>query len=243
MQEANSPRRSNRERTEATRAALLDAARKLFVEKSYAETGTPEIVAAAGVTRGALYHHFADKQALLRAVVEAESQAVAQEIDRAALTFGMPMGPATLADQVGLDICLEVANSMQNGLETPVADTPAWLPEKVEKGETGKKAGKGLYDYDSETPPDTPADVPDQAIIDRLILPMCNAAIECLRKGVAPDADTIDGAVIFGTGWAPFRGGPLHYAKTRRDVPKTLEQLADRHGPRFTPDPGWGDLV
>ena len=180
---------------------------------------------------------------LMEAMVMLDEGYAKEEIDRAALTFGMPMGPVTLADQVGLDICLEVANSMQNGLETTVADTPAWLPEKVEKGETGKKAGKGLYDYDSETPPDTPADTPDQAIIDRLILPMCNAAVECLRKGVAPDADTIDGAVIFGTGWAPFRGGPLHYAKTRRDVPKTLEQLADRHGPRFTPDPGWGDLV
>lgn len=83
MQETNS-RRSNRDRTEATRGDLIAAARRLFTEKSYAETGTPEIAAAAGVTRGALYHHFADKQALFRAVVEAEAAAVAEAIERAA---------------------------------------------------------------------------------------------------------------------------------------------------------------
>lgn len=83
MQE-KSERRSNQARREATRAALMEAGRVLFIERGYAETGTPDIVAAAGVTRGALYHHFADKQALFRGVVEAEAQRVAEEIERLA---------------------------------------------------------------------------------------------------------------------------------------------------------------
>lgn len=74
--------RSNRERTEQTRQALMDAARRLFVEKGYAETATPDIVVEAGVTRGALYHHFEDKKALFRAVIEREATDVADEIER-----------------------------------------------------------------------------------------------------------------------------------------------------------------
>ena len=76
--------RSNKDRTQATRSALLKAARKLFAEQGYAETSTPEIVRAAGVTRGALYHHFEDKVALFRAVIFEEYQAVAKEINTSA---------------------------------------------------------------------------------------------------------------------------------------------------------------
>ncbi|WP_048648926.1 TetR/AcrR family transcriptional regulator [Nitratireductor soli] len=86
-----SARRSNRERTEETREKLIEAARRLFVEKSYAETGTPEIVRMAGLTRGALYHHFADKQALLQAVAEREAEKVAAQVEQGSGTAASPI--------------------------------------------------------------------------------------------------------------------------------------------------------
>ncbi|GGC59994.1 TetR/AcrR family transcriptional regulator [Chelatococcus reniformis] len=98
MQERLRPR-PNRERSDATRAALVAAARALFVEKGYAGTSTPEIVAAAGVTRGALYHHFEDKRALFRAVANQEAIAVADAIETAAAADS-PAGDAMLAGSV-----------------------------------------------------------------------------------------------------------------------------------------------
>jgi AcrR family transcriptional regulator len=83
--------RSNQDRTEKTRAALLSAARSLFIEKGYAETSTPEIVAAAGITRGALYHHFQDKRDLFRAVVGEEARAVAATIEGRATASMKPV--------------------------------------------------------------------------------------------------------------------------------------------------------
>lgn len=179
---------------------------------------------------------------LMEAMVMLDEGRTKEEIDRAALAFGMPMGPVALADRVGLDVCLEVAASMRQGLDRPVAETPDWLSQLVEDGRTGRKAGKGLYDYATEEPPKTAADAPSQDLVDRLILPMCDAGIECLRKGVVADADAVDAAAIFATGWAPFRGGPMQYARVRRDAPDVLRGLATRHGARFDPDPGWSDL-
>lgn len=105
MQEAKI-RKSNLERSETTRAALIAAARALFVEKGYAETATPELVAAAGVTRGALYHHFADKRALFEAVVQAESAAVAAEVQRAAPLGLPPLQALAIGGEAFLDAML-----------------------------------------------------------------------------------------------------------------------------------------
>jgi AcrR family transcriptional regulator len=85
-----SSKRSNKQRSDATRAALIAAGRALFTERPYGEIGTPEIVGKAGVTRGALYHHFADKQALFAAVVDAEAAAVAFEIEQSSAQGAEP---------------------------------------------------------------------------------------------------------------------------------------------------------
>src|SRR4029078_7150343 len=120
-----------------------------------------------------------------------------------------------------------------------------WLKDKVAKGDLGKKTGKGLYDWkDGEAvkvrsappaPPDT---------IDRLILPMLDVCVACLREGVVADEEIVDGAMIFGTGFAPFRGCPMHYARTRGvdEVRSALVRLEEKYGARFRPDTGWGAL-
>jgi 3-hydroxyacyl-CoA dehydrogenase / enoyl-CoA hydratase / 3-hydroxybutyryl-CoA epimerase len=182
---------------------------------------------------------------LLEAMVMLEQGMKKETIDKAAEDFGMPMGPIELADQVGLDICLHVAEMLRASLKREMPDAPQWLKDKVTKGELGKKSGKGFYEWkdghavkahdDGSPPPDT---------TDRLILPMLDVCVTCLREGVVTDEEIVDGAMIFATGFAPFRGGPMHYARARGfdDVRQTLERFSSTYGARFQPDPGWDEI-
>jgi len=168
-----------------------------------------------------------------------------ETIDAAAENFGMPMGPIELADQVGLDVCLHVAKVLKRDLKTPSADIPDWLERKVADGHLGRKTGKGFYEYRNGRPVKRKVQgEPSPALQDRLILPLVNACAAALREGIVEDADVVDAGMIFGTGFAPFRGGPLHYAATRGrdDVVTTLEGLAAIHGPRLAPDKGFSKL-
>jgi 3-hydroxyacyl-CoA dehydrogenase/enoyl-CoA hydratase/3-hydroxybutyryl-CoA epimerase len=183
---------------------------------------------------------------LIEAFAMLDAGAKKETVDKAATDFGMPMGPIELADEVGLDICLHVAEMLRASLYHDMPEPPQWLKDKVAKGELGKKTGKGLYTWQNghavkakgeagEPPPD---------MTDRMMLPMLNVCVTCLREGVVADEEIVDGAMIFATGFAPFRGGPMHYARSRgiANVRETLQALAQKYGPRFQPDPGWDTL-
>ncbi len=180
---------------------------------------------------------------LMEAMVLMDEGVPKEVIDSAAIAFGMPLGPVALSDQVGLDVCLHVAESLKDNLDKPMPEISARLREKVEAGETGKKAGQGFYSWSHGTPKPDASGGPDD-LTDRLILPMLDACVECLRNGVAHDVDDIDGAMIFATGFAPFRGGPMHYARSRgyAAIQDRLKELETEYGPRFRPDPGWKGL-
>jgi len=188
---------------------------------------------------------------MLEAMVMLDEKIDQTVIDAAAKKFGMPMGPIELADQVGLDICLDVGDMLRSKFGDALPPTPAWLRDKVARGELGRKTGKGFYvwkDGKAEKPSGPPQGgqqaqpaEPTPEMIDRLVLPMSNVCVACLREGIVDNADVVDGAMIFGTGYAPFRGGPLNYARTRgpENVAATLRALAQKFGDRFAPDPGW----
>jgi 3-hydroxyacyl-CoA dehydrogenase/enoyl-CoA hydratase/3-hydroxybutyryl-CoA epimerase len=182
---------------------------------------------------------------MLEAMVMLDERIDKLTIDAAAEKFGMPMGPIELADQVGLDICLAVGDMLRSKFGDLLPPTPAWLREKVSKGELGRKTGKGFYiwkdgkaDKSSRSPSTAQ---PTDEMIDRLVLPISNVCVACLREGIVDNPDMVDGAMIFGTGYAPFRGGPLNYARTRgvENIVSTLQALAQKFGGRFAPDPGW----
>jgi 3-hydroxyacyl-CoA dehydrogenase / enoyl-CoA hydratase / 3-hydroxybutyryl-CoA epimerase len=162
-------------------------------------------------------------------------------IDKAAIRFGMPMGPIELIDTVGLDVASGVANELASFLGLKVPDALAAPPES---GKRGKKDGQGLYKWADGKPikPELPKDYKAPADLeDRLILPLLNEAVAALHDGVVEDADLLDAGIIFGTGFAPFRGGPIQYIReTGADaLLAKLQGLQARHGDRFAPRPGW----
>ncbi|ASN02152.1 3-hydroxyacyl-CoA dehydrogenase NAD-binding domain-containing protein [Xanthomonas citri pv. malvacearum] len=161
-------------------------------------------------------------------------------LDKTAVKFGMPMGPIELIDTVGLDVAAGVGAELAPFLRLPI---PAALAT-VEAGKRGKKDGQGLYKWENgrAVKPEVasgyaaPADLED-----RLILPLLNEAVACLHDGVVADADLLDAGVIFGTGFAPFRGGPIQYVRSvgADALLERLQALHARYGERFAPRPGW----
>jgi 3-hydroxyacyl-CoA dehydrogenase/enoyl-CoA hydratase/3-hydroxybutyryl-CoA epimerase len=179
---------------------------------------------------------------LLEAVKLAEEGVAPELIDRAATEFGMPMGPIELGDTVGLDICLSVAQVLAGPLRL---DVPKRLAEVVAEGRLGKKTGHGFYKWNAKGRPQKPpadrsTDVP---VTERLVLRLLNEAVSCLREGVVVEPDAVDAGMVYGTGFAPFLGGPMRYIASLGEtgISHSLYRLSQEYGKRFTPDPGWSN--
>ncbi len=141
-----------------------------------------------------------------------------EQIDKAALNFGMPMGPIELADTVGLDVCLQVAKHLSS--DNANNDLLEKLEQMIAAKQLGRKSGVGFYVYKNGKPEKTKVEMTaleEKIITDRLIQKMLTEAHACLNEHVVADADLLDAGMIFGTGFAPFRGGPLHYEQNEKN--------------------------
>jgi 3-hydroxyacyl-CoA dehydrogenase/enoyl-CoA hydratase/3-hydroxybutyryl-CoA epimerase len=182
---------------------------------------------------------------LYEAMLAAQEGTPLPVIDRSAVSFGMPVGPIELSDVVGLDVATHVGEIIARQLGRPVTQIPR-LEELIAAGKLGRKSGQGFYLWrdGKAVKPETAGAAPAD-LIDRMILVLVNECVACLREGIVANADLVDAAVLFGTGFAPFRGGPLTYARARgvAAVVTRLTELAARYGERFRPDAGWSALA
>ncbi len=182
---------------------------------------------------------------LMEAVTLLDEGVAAADIDRAATDFGMPMGPVELADTVGLDICLSVAEKLADMLHGKAPDK---LRRRVEQGQLGRKSGQGFYTWVKGRPQREKSTAGPDALAqygDRMILRLINEAVACLREGIVAGADELDAGIVFGTGFAPFRGGPMHYVREEgaEQFFGKLQKLEYTYGERFAPDAGWAQLL
>jgi len=173
-----------------------------------------------------------------------EGGAVA-EVDRVMLDFGMSMGPLRLADEVGLDVASHVACDLEQRLANPVPSDDT-LDMMIANGWFGKKSGAGFYLHGGKSVRPNPGlsrvctvsrPLDAARAGDRLVLVMINEAARCLAEGVVAVPEDVDFAMILGTGWAPFRGGPLRYADTLGcvEIVRRLEALSREVSLRFEP--------
>ena len=146
--------------------------------------------------------------AAMRAVDEGISP---ETVDEAMLAFGMPMGPIELIDTVGLDIAMAAGKQLAGG-----ADAPKCLLSRVEKNLLGKKSGQGFYDWSSGKAKKGAAGSVPAGLAERLAKPLVDRVEQLVADGIVSDAELADAGVIFGTGFAPFTGGPLHYRRHTR---------------------------
>lgn len=137
---------------------------------------------------------------MLGALETLEAGTSMTDIDAAAVAFGMPMGPIELIDTVGLDICLAVAEEL--GLSKK---TDTQLHRLIAQGHLGKKTGQGFYTW----PLERTLPKGDLALGQALIQPLYQASQACLEAGIVESPEALDTGVVFGTGFAPFHGGPL----------------------------------
>ncbi len=178
-----------------------------------------------------------------------EAGAAVSSLDESMLDFGMPMGPLRLLDEVGLDVASDVARSLCAAFPSRM-QVPEIFEKVLARGIQGRKAGTGFYDYrNGREPKVNPAvlrlverkdraEFTREELQDRMVLLMINEAAMCLEEGVVEDPQDIDFAMIMGTGFAPFRGGPLRYADACGidRIVRDLRSLEERHEePRFAP--------
>jgi 3-hydroxyacyl-CoA dehydrogenase/enoyl-CoA hydratase/3-hydroxybutyryl-CoA epimerase len=176
-----------------------------------------------------------------------------ESIDKAMRAFGMPVGPIELLDDVGIDVAAKAAGTMAAAFPARMPADPA-LDKLVEAGRLGRKVKKGFYFYETErrggpdeavyaalglSSPSKNPNLSSSEIQERLILPMINEAAFCLMEGVVANPAKLDLAMIFGTGFPPFRGGLCAYADSlgAKTIVEALEKLTAEKGPRFKPAP------
>jgi len=148
----------------------------------------------------------------MRAVDEGVSP---ETVDEAMLAFGMPMGPIELVDMVGLDVAMAAGKGLTGAGEGAAIQAPKCLVERVSAGQLGKKTGRGFYDHSSgKAAKGAPGAVP-AGLAARLVKPLLERTQSLVNEGIVADADLADAGVIFGTGFAPFTGGPLNYLKSQ----------------------------